>query len=342
MTDWRGIDAMAWSLTHAKLQILLRQRGLLTPNSRILMAVSGGQDSLCMAQLLIELRPHWHWSLAMVHCDHRWREDSADNAAHVLQLAQAWQLPAWLEVAEVPSADEAAARKWRYEVFARLARAQAYDYVVTGHTASDRAETVLYHLIRGTGTDGIGTLPWHRSIDAVEPTVTLVRPLLAFSRQETAEFCQAQQLAIWPDPSNQDWRFRRNRIRQQLLPYLREHFNPQVEQSLAHTAEIAAAETAYLAAQTDRIYRQVIYEAADCSIWQIDANLLSAQPLALKRRVMRQLLVRALPQPPTFAQIEKLVDLIEAPNGSQTDTYPGGLVAQVRKPIVWLGPAEQS
>jgi tRNA(Ile)-lysidine synthase len=331
---------MAWSLTHAKLQILLRQRCLLTPHSRILMAVSGGQDSLCMARLLIEMPPQWGWSLAIVHCDHRWREDSADNAAHVLQLAQAWQVPAWLEVADVPPANEAAARKWRYEVFARLARAQAYRYVVTGHTASDRAETVLYNLIRGTGTDGLGTLPWHRPIDDGEPAITLVRPLLAFSRQETAQFCQVQQLPVWQDRSNQNLHFRRNRIRHQLLPYLREHFNPQVEQSLAQTAEIAAAETAYLAAQTDQIYRRVICEAAGA--WQIDATALSAEPLALKRRVIRQLLQRALPQPPTFEQIEKLVALMEAANGSQTDTYPGGLVAQVRKPMVWLKPTEMT
>ncbi|MGB3668813.1 MAG: tRNA lysidine(34) synthetase TilS [Phormidesmis sp.] len=319
---------MAWSSAHAKLHILLRSRILLPKNSRILMAVSGGQDSLCMAHLLIELAEKWQWQLAVIHCNHRWRGDSADNAAHVLALAKAWQIPAWLEVAQSPPANEAAARKWRYESFAKVARQQDYDYVVTGHTQSDRAETVLYNLIRGTGTDGIGTLPWVRSLDTTCPPITLVRPLLSFSRTETSALCQQQQIPIWEDSTNQDLHFRRNRIRHELLPYLRSHFNPQVESALAQIADIATEESAYLSQQAEDIYRQCVLQV-DNESWEIQRTVLGQSHLAIQRRVIRQLLQRAIAQPPKFLHIEKLVALLTAPNGSQSDPYPGGWIAQV-------------
>ena len=161
---------MVWSLNHAKLHTLLRKRTLLPKNSRVLMAVSGGQDSLCLARLLIDLQPQWHWSLDIVHCDHRWREDSAENARHVCELAERWKVPVQVEAAKVIPANEAEAREWRYTVFAQVARGQEFSHVVTGHTASDRAETTLYNLIRGTGIDGVSSLPWHRPLDSQQPS----------------------------------------------------------------------------------------------------------------------------------------------------------------------------
>ncbi len=342
----------SWSAAHAKLHILLRQRSLIPKNSRILIAVSGGQDSLCLARLLIDLQDKWHWSLGLIHCDHGWRADSAENAAHVVALASAWQMPVRVEVAaDSLVKSEAAARQWRYAVFERLARLQGYSHVVTGHTQSDRAETVLYNILRGTGTDGLGTLPWTRPLNAFsdslldkehpsppDSAVTLVRPLLSFTRAETAQFCQDQQLPVWEDSSNQDLGFRRNRVRCELLPYLRSHFNPQIEQSLAQMAEITAADIDYLNVQTDHIYRQAISSVNDSQSWQIDQQALGAVPLSLQRRVIKQLLSQVLPVSPNFAQIEKLVTLLSAANRSQSDPYPGNWIAVVRKPFVSLEP----
>jgi tRNA(Ile)-lysidine synthase len=342
---------MAWSLAHAKLHTLLRQKILLPKNSPVLVAVSGGQDSLCLVRLLIDLQPQWQWSLAVVHCDHCWRNDSADNAEYVLKLAKTWEVPAWVEVASGIARNEAAAREWRYETFSKVARVQGYTHVVTGHTGSDRAETLLYNLIRGSGIDGLSSLPWQRPLEKNDekddqPPVSLVRPLLGFSRQETHDFCQHQQITVWEDSSNANLNFRRNRIRQELLPYLSEHFNGQVVRSLAQTSEITAADVAYLQAQARELYAQVITEVTSAGdrnrhdpiqrSWEINAPQLIQAPLALQRRVIRLLLHQSLPQPPNFQQIEDLVNLLKAPNGSRTGTYPGELVAQVHKPMIRL------
>lgn len=331
---------MPWSLTHAKLQSLLHEQILLPENSRILMAVSGGQDSLCLARLLIDLQPHWGWSLAIVHGDHGWRPDSGDNAAYVAQLAESWEIPCWIERATQEIATEEAARQWRYRVFATLARQQGYAYLTTGHTASDRAETLLHQLFRGSGLDGLSSLPWQRPLDEGSPDLTLVRPLLAMTRSETEGFCHQQELRVWQDSSNQDLRYRRNRIRLELLPYLREQFNPKVDITLAQAAEILAADRALLNEQADELYRQVVSEhrlPSESGHWQVERDRLRAAPLALRRRVVRALLSHSLRRSPNFRQVEQFLKLLDAPNGSRTSTYPSGLVGQVRKPYIWLG-----
>lgn len=343
---------MGWSLIHAKLHILLRQRLLLPKHSHILMAVSGGQDSLCLARLLIDLQPKWHWRIGLVHCDHGWRPDSAENAKHVMALAQAWGVQGWLESATIaPPNSEAAARDWRYHSFAKIAQQQGYSYVVTGHTMSDRAETILYNLIRGTGTDGLGTLPWLRPLvkplfvdkqnidthleETIACKISLVRPLLNMTRQETGEFCQVHQLPVWEDSSNQDLSFRRNRVRRELMPYLQKQFNPKVEQALAQLAEITAAETEYLSAQANVLFEKSVVRKGK-GVWEIECDRIKQAPLALQRRVIKQALENTILQPPSFLHIENLSAMLNAPNGSQSAPFPNGWSAIVRKPHILL------
>jgi tRNA(Ile)-lysidine synthase len=330
--------AAGWTRLHAKLHGVLRLRQLLPKNRRLLVAVSGGQDSLCLMRLLLDLQPKWGWELAIVHCNHRWRSDAAENAAYVAELAEDWQVPFFCETAtlavsakqrEVPTS-EAAARAWRYGVLAERAIAQGYEIVVTGHTKSDRAETTLYNLIRGSGADGLQALGWQREL---VPGINLVRPLLEITRTETAEFCQLQRIKIWEDSTNQDLNYTRNRIRQELIPYLQTHFNPQVEQALAQMAELLTADVDYLE-QT---------AAAGLQSLQSDLGLnrvmLRSMPLALQRRVVRQFL-QSLAITPTFEQVENWLGLLDAPNRSQGDPLPGGAIARVEGDWIRLQPPQ--
>ena len=307
---------------------------LLPPGASLLVAVSGGQDSLCLLRLLVDLRTQWGWSLRVCHGDHRWRTDSAENAAFVAQLAADWGLPCDVVTADLPPASEAAARTWRYGELGQVALAHGCTHVVTGHTASDRAETLLYNLMRGSGTDGLQALTWQRPLGTVAPAVTLVRPLLGITRAQTAAFCQDQHLPIWEDSTNQERIYARNRIRLDLLPQL-QTFNPQVEMALAQTAEVLTAEVAYLEAECDRL-------ESTCLQWQppqLHRPSLQALPLALQRRLVRRFLGRLLPRQGSFDQVEKLVALITAPNRSQTDPFPGGAIARVEGDwIRWLEP----
>ncbi len=296
--------------------------------------MSGGQDSICLIQLLRHLQPKWNWRIAIAHCDHRWRPDSADNAAFVAHLAQAWSLPCHLEIAPHPPKSEAAARQWRYQVFETLAVTHGYEAVATGHTASDRAETLLYNLIRGSGSDGLQALTWRRPLSPTHPEILLVRPLLDITRVETGKFCQDQNLSIWQDSTNQDLRYARNQIRHELLPYLKTHFNPRVENNLAQTAEVLAAEVDYLETCAAQLFDQAFTPAENDDAHRPTLRLhrptLQAAPLALQRRVIRRFLQQTLSHHPNFDQVEKLMTLIPAPNRSRTDPFPGGAIAEVK------------
>ena len=142
-----------WSDYHARLHKTIRQRRLLKKDSHLLIAVSGGQDSLCLLKLLIDLRKKWNWTLAVAHCDHRWSTDNGISD-RVEYIAQQWQLPFYLKIAEVVTETEAAAREWRYQALIDIATEIGFEQILTGHTQSDRAETMLYNLMRGAGANG--------------------------------------------------------------------------------------------------------------------------------------------------------------------------------------------
>ncbi len=329
---------MVWTPLHAKIHRTIRSRHLFERNQRLLIAVSGGQDSLCLIKLLLDLQSKWGWHLSIAHCDHRWRSDSEANANHVENLAKTWGISFYLETANKPINSEAAARDWRYQVLSAIAQANNYQYIVTGHTASDRAETLLYNLIRGTGADGLQALTWQRPLTT---GIVLVRPLLEITRIQTEQFCQEFKLPIWEDSTNQDLQYARNRIRQELIPYLRDNFNPQVESALAQTAELLQAEVEYLEKAAQELRDRALgighgawgrYEEDSLTPLlplRLNRRILQKAPLALQRRVMRQVLQQILTDAPSFEHIEKLTALIIAPNRSQTDPFPGGAIAQV-------------
>ncbi|MBD0336359.1 MAG: tRNA lysidine(34) synthetase TilS [Cyanobacteria bacterium Co-bin13] len=330
-----------WSLLHARIhrtvqahKTPLQSHGLIPAEARLLVAVSGGQDSLCLLKLMADLQPKWRWQVAAVHCDHRWRPDSAENAAFVVDLAQRWGISCRVVRAETVPGSEAAARHWRYEVFEALALEQGCTHVVTGHTATDRAETLLYNLIRGSGADGMQALTWVRSLSPAHPEISLVRPLLEVTRAETADFCQAFDIPIWEDSTNQDRAYARNRLRLDVMPYLRDHFNPNVERTLAQTAEILAAEVEFLDQLAEALYRQVMLCPSPGEAWRIRRSPLKTIPLALQRRVLRRVLQEILSVQVTFEQVEKLVGLIDAPQRSQSDPFPGGAIARVEKDLI--------
>lgn len=346
-----------WTPLHARLHQTLRSRHLLERKQRVLVAVSGGQDSLCLIRLLLDLQPKWGWHLGMAHCDHRWRPDSYAAANHVEHIARTWNTSFYRYTAEQPLKSEAAARQWRYQALSAIAQENGYNCIVTGHTASDRAETLLYNLIRGSGADGLQALTWKRSLSS---GIELVRPLLEITRSQTAQFCQDMQLAVWEDSTNQDLKYARNRIRQELLPYLQTHFNPQAEQALAQTAELLQAEVEYLELAAQQLLKRAGGQVGSWGVgenkevfsqeplcppaplaFKLNRRVLQTAPIALQRRVMRQLLQQALPCNPSFDQIEKMTALITAPNRSRTDPFPGGAIAEVEGDWIWLKQSEE-
>lgn len=312
-----------WTPLHTRLETSLKKRQLWTKNASLLVALSGGQDSLCLGQLLLDLRSRWGWHLAIAHCDHRWSYD-AGLVAHVEKIAQIWQLPIYIATAPPMAETEAKARQWRYQALQNIAQEQGFNYILTAHTRSDRAETFLYNLMRGAGSDGLAALTW---LTNLTPDIFLVRPLLDVTRGETGTFCQSRELPIWYDRANENLRYARNRIRQELLPYLQTNLNPQIEKHLAQTAEILEAESDYLDSIAQDIFNRVI----DTDQQRLDRSSLQILPLALQRRVIRLFLAKYLASAPNFAEIDQIVNLITAANRDSSSSLSGKIRVEVQQ-----------
>lgn len=231
--------ARRWSPDHLRLhRLLLRRPTLLPAEAPLLLAVSGGQDSMALLGLLQDLRRLHHWSLQLWHGDHGWRAESSRQAEELVEWAGLQGLRITVDRWETPGRDEGAARHWRYGRLCAQARAMGAIRVVSGHTASDRAETLLLQLARGSHRRGL-TGP--QALRPLAEGIQLARPLLAFSRDDTARIRQQLRLPLWPDPSNDDPSFSRNRIRRDVVPVL-EALHPGASRRLSALSERLAEE----------------------------------------------------------------------------------------------------
>jgi tRNA(Ile)-lysidine synthase len=312
---------MPWTPLHSQLHQCLIDRQLLPIGANVLIAVSGGQDSLCLGQLLHDLQSRWKWQLAVAHCDHGWAQDIG-IADRVAEVTARWMLPFHCETTSNLPETEAAAREWRYQSLIGIAKKISSTYLVTAHTQTDRAETLLYNLVRGAGADGLCAMSWQRNLT---PEISLVRPLLEVNRSQTGEFCQEYQLPVWEDNYNQDLKYARNRLRLEIMPQLATDFNPQVESHLARTAELLRADVEYL----ESLARDWYQQAFDPQGVKLDRVMLQSLALSLQRRVIRQFLAQVLGKMPTFDRVEATVLLINAPNRTRTSTFSHGLAAEV-------------
>ena len=210
----------------------------------LVVAVSGGMDSVALLDALVRLRQRGKLPVKLVvaHLNHRLRgEESDGDEAFVRCLAAEYELDCLTE--QIPVAEtalqekqnlEAVARRLRYEFLARTAETVGAAFVCTAHTLDDQAETVLMRLLRGTGAEGLAGI---QTVRPLGRSVKLIRPLLAVTREEVAEHCNQYQLAFRHDSSNDSILLTRNRIRHELLPMLKS-FNPRVTQTLARLANV--------------------------------------------------------------------------------------------------------
>lgn len=241
--------AAPWSRDHLRLHRLLKRHPALLPSgARLLLAVSGGQDSMALTGLLRDLRRLHGWQLLLWHGDHGWRQEAPAQAMALAAWAGAQQLPLLRERAEAGEAEsESLARDWRYRRLGAAALTHSCSRVLTGHTATDRAETMLLNLARGSHRRGLASLRVSRPLhpaSASEPSPPqLVRPLLIFDRDDTARICRQAGLPVWEDSSNQDRRFARNRLRAEVLPVL-EALHPGAVRRISAQAERLGEEQA--------------------------------------------------------------------------------------------------
>jgi len=276
------------------LRQFIRRHRLIPDNARIIVGVSGGPDSLALLHALHRLAPEHGWQVHVATLNHGLRPEAEEEAHFVAELAVAWGLGCTIEredvraIAAQPGVSlEEAARQARYAFLGRAARRLGASIVAVGHHADDQAETLLMHLLRGSGLAGLrgmtpdaplsglrlGALPAAERTDFAD--IRLVRPLLPFSRDEILAYCRAHALSPRWDVSNEDTTYFRNHLRHNIIPLLRE-INPNLTTTLTRTA---------FALQGD-------YQALDARRRELWRALAQAEPGRVRLRLSE---FRALP-----------------------------------------------
>jgi tRNA(Ile)-lysidine synthase len=301
----------------------------------LLLAISGGADSMALLLIMARLAKNLGLRLGVAHFDHglRGRRVAERETALVRALADSLGLPFFTETARgAPKASEDAARRARYEFLASIAEREGYDAVATGHTASDQAETVLLHLVRGAGLDGLAGMsaragwpfPGHENLE-------LLRPLLHLSRRDTLAYCAAAGVEPVEDETNVSPRYRRNRVRNEVLPLLRQ-LNPRIDEALVRLADAVSEDTAFL----HGVASEAIAKSKRAV--QLRRALLASWPASPRRHALRLAIASLLGdgRELTRRHLEALERLVlEGKAGDRAD-LPRGVSAVLRRDALEL------
>lgn len=253
---------------------------------RILCACSGGQDSMTLLFLFYQLKTRWKWKIGVLHANHLWRQTALIHASQMTQISLSLGFECHVGLPGDLLDQEESGRLWRIRSTIRVAQLRRWTLISTAHTASDRLETLVGNLLRGTSGYGAGSISWYR----VGP-IPLVRPILGVSRRVLRTYSFFWRLPLFVDETNEDLRIRRNRIRYELLPYLRKWCNPQVDRIIAQTAELNHLDLAYLDLLAHQICQR--YEWISDAAVRVPWFILQGAPACLHLRLLYIFLIRA-------------------------------------------------
>lgn len=254
-----------------------------TEGERLIVALSGGADSLALAAAAAFEAPRAGLSAGAVVVDHGLQDQSAQIAERAARAARELGLdPVQVVRAEVAPASgaggpEAAARSARYELLEQVRRAQGAAWILTGHTRDDQAEQVLLGLARGSGARSLAGIPLRRG--------RILRPFLSLPRCTTLAACQGAGLMPWTDPHNTDRSYARVRVRETILPMLEAELGPGIAAALARTAELAREDAEAFDEMIAEMIEEIV-EHAEAGI-SVSATALLANPAALRHRIIR-------------------------------------------------------
>jgi tRNA(Ile)-lysidine synthase len=304
---------------------------------RVLVAVSGGADSVALLRGLHELQDELKLTLHVAHLDHQLRGQAArEDADWVECLCHTLATPCTIGRADIASAAQSSgrgieetARDERYRSLEETARAHDCRTIALAHTADDQAETILHHILRGTGLAGLIGIPRERRL---ESGIRLVRPLLEVERGVVLDYLAQLGQEFREDESNRDEAYTRNRLRHQLLPFLAEHYNPHIRESLRRLGEQATqAQSALEALAADLLER--IVESSSADLCRLKWQPLTGVPRHLVREALSQLW-RQQNWPRQKMGFEQWDALAEIGLSGGAGTFPGKI--DVRREGRWL------
>jgi tRNA(Ile)-lysidine synthase len=294
----KGFPGMELAL---RVNRIMREEHLSDPEDSIVVAVSGGPDSIALLHILFLLAEQWKWRLIVAHVNHQFRgEESDQEADFVSEYAIKLGLPCEIGLINVPQYikesrlnGQAAAREKRYDFLLATADKYQAQRIALAHHADDQAETILMRLLRGTGASGLSGIPLRRRLKNVE----LIRPLLRIYKSEVLHHCEKFGLSFCNDSSNAQHKYVRNQIRHELIPLLK-RYNPQLPESLNRLADVISFEDDFLKQEVDAIFHKIVGVAGE-GLQLPRAEFIKLHS-ALQRRLIKLLLEYLAPNTDSF------------------------------------------
>ncbi|MEN6623759.1 MAG: tRNA lysidine(34) synthetase TilS [Smithella sp.] len=306
----------------------IKKHRLLKQKDKVIIGLSGGPDSTALTVILAQIRLAFNIQLIIAHFNHRLRSSESDrDEQEASRLAAQLNLPfisKKMNKTEVPKgiSPEDFYRRERYQFFDEVAENYNANKIALGHNLQDQAETVLLHLLRGSGLDGL------KGISPIRDG-RFIRPLLEVSRQEIISYLDEAGINYQQDSSNSSFLYLRNKIRLELLPYLKKEFNPNIDETLAQMAEIIREENLFIKQSVSNALKSSFIIRHDNKNL-LNINYLNTLPRSIKRRLIKELLESFGFQKNgiTFLHIDSIDQLLQKSESGKQISLPGGIEAR--------------
>jgi len=291
----------------------LKSHNLFPENSRILVACSGGPDSMALLYLLQDIATHRHttYKIGVAIVDHCIRPESKDEVLWLQHQVEELGLPFYSATFDVPrlskedkKSEETIGRQVRYQWLNEIAQSEGYDYISVAHHKDDQAESILAHIIRGSGLNGLTGM----SVVQSEYAIPVVRPLLDVTKENLLAYIGTKHISYCVDSTNEDVRYQRNRIRHRIIPEL-EAVNPAVVDAIVRLGSSVNEDVMVISDLTARTFDKLV-SIGDDEV-RISRRALRQEPLAIQRRLWQRL-VSTIDSDLTLtsAHQEQLLDIV--------------------------------
>lgn len=281
---------MSWDRTEKMQQQVLktiRRYEMFKAGERVIVAVSGGPDSIALLHVLNQLNMQLCLKLFVAHLDHNLRKDSARDYAFVKKLTGSLRIPFygrvldWKKIKKEGSLEECL-RRYRYDFLCEAAGKAGATKIALGHTQDDQAETVLMRMLRGSGLYGLCAILPKRRLGAYE----IVRPLIEVSRSEVMDYLREKNIPYRIDKTNLKDDFMRNKIRNKLLPMLEKEYNPNIKEVFSNFALTVGADYGYLNSEVDGFFKKSLKKTGRG--FSIDLSALKKIDISIRRLALRR------------------------------------------------------
>lgn len=263
----------------------IKENNLIREGDKVIVAVSGGPDSICLLHILNQLKTKIDFKIFVAHVNHMLREEADEETQYVEEFCKKLEIDCFIKKIDIRKVSreqkigtEEAGRRARYEFFDEIFMKKGANKIATAHNKNDRVETVLLNIIRGSGISGL------KGIETIREN-KYIRPIISIEREEIEKYCKKNNLKPRIDKSNFEDIYQRNKIRNKLIPYIKEEFNPNIIKTIDRLSQLAAEQDEFIKSITEKKYKEILIEEKENNI-TLDLKKFNLLDKVIKKQII--------------------------------------------------------